>query len=252
MYAIDNHLGTAFGVDAKGNLINMSDTAPIGSGNAMDITVTPSNRIFVASRDAQGIQEISTKDYRVVNQFGESKKIGQGRDAFAYPNGIVADSKNRLFVMYPDTSTIEAYDPDGKHLGTIEGKFDGARGIAATSKGEKTLVAVPEFAGHKVTLIELDPGSLKQSGTTSIDTGGAALSACFDESGNLYVGTQSGVDRYENGKKTGHWESKNNDKGHQVWGVAIKGDQLICTEGSDNEKYWMKGSLKDFKPVAGK
>ena len=76
------------------------------------------------------------------------------------------------------------------------------------------------------------------------------LSTCFDEQGRLYVGTEAGIDRYEDGKKTGHWESKFNDKGHQVWGIAIRGDQLICTEGSNNEKYWMKGNLADFKPVS--
>ncbi len=75
--------------------------------------------------------------------------------------------------------------------------------------------------------------------------------ACFDDDGRLYVGTTNGIDRYENGKRTGYWESNFNKKGHQVWGIAIKGDLLTCSEGSNNEKYWMKGSLKDFRTEEG-
>jgi sugar lactone lactonase YvrE len=250
MYVIDNHLGTIYGVDAKGNLINMSDTAPIGSGAIMAITVTPSGRIFVAARYDQGILEIDAKEYKVVHQFGESKRIGQGQGNFAYPYSIVSDQKNRLFVMYPATSKIEVYDPDGKHLGTIEDKFDDAREIAVTSNGDRTTLAVPEFNARKVTVLELDPESFRQLGKTTIDSAVTPLATCFDDSGRLYVGTQAGIDRYESGKKTGHWESKYNDKGHQVWGIAIRGGQMICSEGSDNEKYWMKGSFDDFKPVA--
>ena len=250
MYVVDNHIGTVFGVDAKGNLLNLSDSALIGSGSIMDITVTPSNRIFVAARWSKGIVEIDTRDYKVVNSFGESPRIGEGRDNYAYPYSIASDSRNRLFVMYPDVNRIEIYDPDGKHLGRIEGSFDGAMAIAVTEKQGRILVAVPEYKSQKVTIVELDSSTLAEIGRTSVASEVRPLSTCFDEQGRLYVGTEAGIDRYEDGKKTGHWESKFNDKGHQVWGIAIRGDQLICTEGSNNEKYWMKGNLADFKPVS--
>jgi hypothetical protein len=55
-------------VDAKGNLINMSDSALIGSGWIMDITVTPSNRIFVVSIGDKAIVEIDNKDYTNQNK----------------------------------------------------------------------------------------------------------------------------------------------------------------------------------------
>lgn len=248
LYVIDNHSGTIFGVDAEDNLVNMSDTARVGG--MWDITVTPSNRIFVVARGSkQEIIEIDTKEYKVVNRFGEPKKIGEGRVDFDYPYSIVADGNNRLFVMYPASSEIEVYDLDGKHLGTIEDKFDGAKSIAVMDQGDKTILAIPEFNARKVTMLELDSESLEERGRTSVQCAVRPLSTCFDDKGRLYVGTEVGIDRYEDGEKTGHWESRYNNKGHQVWDIAISGDKMICSEGGANEKYWMKGSLDDFAPV---
>jgi hypothetical protein len=249
MYVIDNHIGTTFGVDAKGNLVNMSDSALIGSGSIMDITVTPSNRIFVVSRGDRAIVEIDNKDYTIKNRFGTTKKIGEGRDDFDYANSITSDPKNRLYLMRPTTGTIEVYDPDGKLLTQLDEKLTGSGRISAAVIGGKTVLAVPGFDAQKVTLLELDSESLKVTGRSTIESKVKPLSTCFDSEGKLYVGTQNGIDRYENGKNTGHWMSKFNNKGREVWGIAIKGDLLICTEGGNNEKYWMKGSLKDFKPI---
>jgi len=65
----------------------------------------------------------------------------------------------------------------------------------------------------------------------------------------LFIGTQARIDRFEAGQRTGHWQSQFNAKGHQVWGIAIRGDAVTCSEGSDNEKHWMKATLADFKPA---
>lgn len=246
MYVIDNHIGTIFGVDAEGNLINMSDTALIGSGSITDITVTPSNRIFVAARWQQGIVEIDTKTHEVINRLGESQRLREGRDDFAYPSRVAADARNRLFALYPDLERIEVYDPDGKRLVTIEGEFEDARDVAVHSSGDRLILAVAEFGANRVTEVALDADSLQElQRTTIVDGTMKPLSVCYDEAGRLYVGTQEGIDRYESGQKVAHWHSTFNDKGHQVWGIAIRGNDLICTEGSDNEKYWMKGTLSE-------
>jgi hypothetical protein len=100
-----------------------------------------------------------------------------------------------------------------------------------------------------VTILELDAETYKILDTKEIKTQRRPLCACFDDNGRLYIGTVQGIDRYEDGKVTGHWESEFNKKGHQAWGVAIRGDLLTCSEGSNNEKYWMKGSLEDFRPI---
>ena len=251
-YVIDNHLGTAFAVDAKGNLVNMSDSALIGSGNIMDITVTPANRIFVAERSGPSVVEIDNEKYTVKNRFGETKKIGEGRDDIDSANSIACDSEGRLYVMHPRSNAIQVYDSDGKQLAAIEEKFDGAGRIGVMDSEGILLLAVPEFQGNKVTILELDRSTLKVLDKRSIESPVRPLSTCFDGKGRLYVGTQNGIDQYEEGKRTGHWTSKFNNKGHEVWGIAIKGDRLICTEGGDNEKYWMQGSLKDFVPVEEK
>ena len=249
MYVIDNHIGTTFGVDAKGNLVNMSDTALIGSGSIMDITVTPSNQIFVASRGDRAIVEIDSKDYTIKNRFGATKKIGEGRGDFDHANSIASDPKNRLYLMRPTTGTVEIYDIEGKLLAQLDEKLTGTGRISVSVIGGKTVLAVPQFEAQKVTLLELDSESLKVTGRNTIESKARPLSTCFDEQGRLYVGTQNGIDRYETGRITAHWSSNFNNKGREVWGIAIKGDLLICTEGGNNEKYWMKGSLKDFKPL---
>ena len=57
------------------------------------------------------------------------------------------------------------------------------------------------------------------------------------------------IDRFSGGRRTGHWQSRYNSRGRQVWGLAIRGDLLTCAEGDGNEKHWMKAALTDFQPA---
>jgi hypothetical protein len=108
-------------------------------------------------------------------------------------------------------------------------------------------VAVADFARRVVTVLKLDPEKLSVVEKTEVKSEAVPLCADFDAAGRLYVGTQSGIDRYENGKRSGHWESRFNRKGHEVWGLQIEGDQLVCTEGSNNEKHWLGAKLSEFR-----
>jgi len=132
---------------------------------------------------------------------------------------------------------------------TFDPGFGDNRGLAVTTLAGKLLLAVADSAKRCVWVTELDDTTLRVLDTEQIGDERVPLCAAFDATGRLYVGTQSGIDRFEAGKRTGHWQSQFNAKGHQVWGVAIRGDRLICSEGSDNEKHWMKATLSDFRPI---
>jgi len=118
--------------------------------------------------------------------------------------------------------------------------------VAVHVASDRLLVAIAEFGGSRITELELHIDSLQELRRTPLsDPNMRPLSVCYDEAGRLYVGTQDGINRYESGRRVANWKSAFNDKGRQVWGIAIRGNTLICTEGSDNEKYWMRGSLSD-------
>jgi hypothetical protein len=248
VYVVDNHQGTVFGVDAKGNLLNFSDTAMIGSGVPHGITVTRDNRIFVSGAGGSGITEI-TPAGRVVRSFAGSREKSTTPGKMSLAFAIACDTQGRLYVSDLDSHTIQVYKPAGELLATLDAKLEDNRGLGVTERDGKVLVAVAVAARKVVTVLTLNTSDLKVVDTQEVKSEVTPLCADFDAAGNLYVGTQGGIDRYQGGKKTGHWQSAFNRKGHQVWGLKTEGDRLVCTEGSDNEKHWMNAKLADFEPA---
>ncbi len=162
---------------------------------------------------------------------------------------VASDSQGRLYVSERDTKTVQVYSTDGKLLATLDAKLEDNRGLGVTERDGKLLVAVADAARKVLVLLTLTPGDLKVVDTQEVKSETVPLCAGFDAGGSLYVGTQAGIDRYQGGKKTGHWQSRFNRKGHEVWGLNIAGDRLVCTEGGNNEKNWMQAKLADFEPA---
>jgi DNA-binding beta-propeller fold protein YncE len=225
-----------------------STTIIIGSGRVSGITVTRDNKIFAVG-EWSGVTEVDIREGTIRKQFALPAPKGVTPGKASHPYAIASDSKGRLYVSEVQSKTVQICDADGKLLSTLDPGFGDPRGLAVAALGGKLCLAVADFAKRCVWVLELSDTTLQILDTQRIADERVPLCTAFDAAGRLYVGTQSGIDRFEAGKRTGHWQSQFNAKGHQVWGVAIRGDLLVCSEGSDNEKHWMKATLADFKPA---
>jgi hypothetical protein len=248
LYVVDHHIGTIFAIDRKGDLRNFTDTALIGSGRVSGITLTQDNRIFAVGEHS-GVTEVDATDGRIRRHFALAEAKGGTPGKPGRPYAIASDSTGRLYVSDRESKNVHICDANGKRLSAFDPGFGDPRGLAVAAQGGKLRLAVADSAKRCVWVAELDDASLRALGTETIEDARVPLCTAFDSAGRLYVGTQTGIDRFEAGKRTGHWQSEFNAKGHQVWGLAIRGDLVTCSEGSDNEKHWMKARLADFKPT---
>ncbi len=256
-YVVDNHMGALFGVDPEGSLHNYADTALIGSGRVHGVAVDSKNRVLCVGWDARGVIVIDPEKARIVGHFGGSNEPTDEPGKIYRAFGIAVDGDDRIYVSDRGNKRVQVLEPDGTHLATFIGFPDGPvgeqiTGIAARSEGELVRVALVDQGAKGVWLLNFDPRGKTFSATRCIKTRHLPIGVEFGPEGNVYVGTQLGVDVYNPTGETllSHWQSEYNPRGHQVWDVAVWEDgTMICSEGGGNEKRWYFALPEEFEPV---
>jgi DNA-binding beta-propeller fold protein YncE len=257
-YVVDNHMGALFSVDPEGSLHNYADTALIGSGRVHGVAVDSKNRVLCVGWDNRGVIVIDPEKARIVDSFGGSKEPTNEPGKIYRAFGIAVDGDDRIYVSDRGNKRVQVLEPDGTHLATFAGFPDGPvgeqiTGIAARSEGELVRVALVDQGAKGVWLLNFDPRRKTFSATRCIKTRRLPIGVGFGPEGNVYVGTQLGVDVYDPTGDTllSHWQSEYNPRGHQVWGLAVwKDGTMICSEGGGNEKRWYFALPEEFERVA--
>jgi DNA-binding beta-propeller fold protein YncE len=227
-----------------------SDAVPEPGFNPLSLALDSSKNLYVTEIESNVVKLTALGSY--LTQWGN---YGTNNGQLEYPEGIVVDSSNNVYVADANNNRIEKFDSNGNYLtqwggdGTNNGQLYGPLGMAVDRSNN---VYVVDNGNDRVEKFTSNGNYLAQWGSYGSGNGQfeAPYGIAVDSSNNVYVADANNyrVEKFtSNGSYLAQWGSDGSGNGQFEFPLGIAVDNsndvyVVDTENSRLEKFDSNGN----------